>query len=151
MAEGRAGVKWDEDNIKATYHPADKDYGHMKIDEPDTPYAAPLEGESSDDELPDLDLGEVSATLSDVAAAQDQANAVWQEDSSESKGAEELVAKREHNAFMSKRKEHYDMRAAMARARAMMDEEDDEDDEENQGQAEGESTEAVPSAGPLKQ
>uniref|UniRef100_A0ABM5G4F4 Protein phosphatase inhibitor 2 isoform X3 n=1 Tax=Pogona vitticeps TaxID=103695 RepID=A0ABM5G4F4_9SAUR len=150
--EGKKSQKWDEMNILATYHPAGKDYGLMKIDEPSTPYhrmAGDDEDAGSDTEISEAPAADLLAKkLAAAAAGQGPKVLARQEESSEEEEddaeltPEELEKKRQ---FEMKRKMHYNEAQNIKLARQLIakelhgeaaedeeDEEDDDDDEEMQ-------------------
>lgn len=137
--------KWDEMNILATYHPADKDYGLMKIDEPSTPYHRMI----GDDEDPLSDSETTEALTPDklankLAAAEgsEPKYQVHVQESSEDEDGdlspEEQEKKRQ---FEMKRKLHYNEGLNMKLARQLISKDlhEDDEDEEMLENATGES------------
>lgn len=134
--------KWDEMNILATYHPADKDYGLMKIDEPSTPYNRMVGDEDDEGALSDSD-GHSGLAADDLAsklvAAEGSEPRFMKEEEEEeeeesSEEEEELSpeeqAKKKH--FQMMRKMHYNegMNIKLARQLIASELEDDEDVDE---------------------
>ncbi|XP_006637781.2 protein phosphatase inhibitor 2 [Lepisosteus oculatus] len=133
--------KWDEMNILATYHPADKDYGLIKIDEPSTPYHRMVGDEDDEGALSDSEsnTGLTADTLAmKLAAAEGDEPKIFQrveEEESSEEEEEELTpeeqAKREQFEMM--RKMHYNEGLNIKLARQLianeLDEEEDEDEE----------------------
>ena len=125
-----SGLQWDEMNIIATLHPKDKDYGHMKIDEPKTPYA-----HDSDDETP-MTEGGVAGELAE-RAENNPAVFVYKEppppgllpDSGSDDEDNTPEQKVKQEAFKQKRQLHYNegsfLKEAREMARRSLVEEDD--------------------------
>jgi len=124
-------TKWDEMNIIATYHPADKDYGHMKIEEPKTPYnyACPEETDSMDGSL------DTDALASKIRQGADQLPKAMEQVEEESEDDTNLTEeeKEERRLFEIKRKAHYNEFQAVKLARQLMAKEQDEEEEEESG------------------
>lgn len=134
-------MKWDEMNILATHHPPDKDYGHMKIDEPPTPYSKSSDVEDDDEEEENGDKSAGGSGMGDILP-EDIANRLAEtqrpratsfsegDDSSEDENeTEEDRAKRKQ--FEQKRKLHYNEFQAVILAKQLMEEEEEEDEDEN--------------------
>ncbi|XP_036893391.1 protein phosphatase inhibitor 2 isoform X2 [Sturnira hondurensis] len=137
--------KWDEMNILATYHPADKDYGLMKIDEPSTPYHSMVgddEDAFSDSETTEALTPEMLAKKLAAAEGSEPKYQVHEQESSGDEDSdlspEEQEKKRQ---FEMKRKLHYNegLNIKLARQLISKDLHDDEEDEEMSETAAGEN------------
>lgn len=127
-------TKWDEMNIIATLHPPDKDYGHMKIDEPKTPYNYEDLGENLDE----LDASELAEKIR-IGTAQPPRVMQSNSDDDDDDDEDEMISPEERakkKDFESKRKKHYNEFYAVKLARKLLEEEEDEDEEnDNDGES----------------
>ncbi|XP_031452114.1 protein phosphatase inhibitor 2 isoform X2 [Phasianus colchicus] len=141
---GKKSQKWDEMNIIATYHPAGKDYGLMKIDEPSTPYHS-MVGDDDEDAVSDSESNEplradvLSKKLAAAAEGKGPKVIARQEENSEEEEEEELTPeeREKKKQFEMKRKMHYNEGRNIKLARQLIakelhgeDEEEEEEDEE---------------------
>jgi len=141
---------FDEQNLLETLHPADKDYGFMKIDEPKTPfeYASGIEEEGDEDTVvksdkekrDELDARELSERIQAEAGKLPRRFS----DPSEDGGEDDLTRlspedRARRQSFEQKRKSHYNEFYAVKMARQLMAESQEEEEEENDGEVETEA------------
>ncbi|KAK8739608.1 hypothetical protein OTU49_003424 [Cherax quadricarinatus] len=135
------GTKWDEMNILATLHPKDKDYGHMKIEEPKTPFAHYVDGDSGDEhDGIDADLLAQKIQLGGNELPKALIVPEVEEESEDEDISPEEREKRK--IFEMKRKQHYNEFYAVKLARKLMQNDDEDDEEEDEELKDADETES---------
>ncbi|KAH8286386.1 hypothetical protein KR054_008194 [Drosophila jambulina] len=127
-ASFRKSAKFDELNVLQTFHPADKDYGHMKIDEPKTPYNYT---EAYNDNRDELDTDLLVEKLRIAANIPPSTESIEDDGSS---GDDQPLSEEERQRrieFEQRRKAHYREFEAVTLARKLIQEEDDDDDDDD--------------------
>lgn len=117
--------RFDEINIMETFHPANKDYGHMKVDEPKTPYS-----ESVDGDLEPADELDANILAAKLAASMNKPPKCMESESSDEDMEEPEEMRKKRLEFQKKRKMHYNEFQALQLARQLMAQEEDEEEEE---------------------
>ncbi|XP_055315461.1 protein phosphatase inhibitor 2 [Sitodiplosis mosellana] len=128
VSQRRKSTKFDELNVMQTYHPVDKDYGHMKVEEPKTPYNYANPDDQILDQI-DADVLAERLKVSEPRKSLDETDDADESSEEDERSYETPEEKQRRLDFEKRRKLHYNEFEALKLARKLMEEEEEEDDD----------------------